>query len=42
MLRDRHSSLEEFYTVNDADIEEITDTLKEAGYTYNPEINQFR
>ena len=42
MLRDSYSSLEEFCTVNDADMEEITDTLKEAGYTYNEEINQFR
>ena len=42
MLRDRYASLEEFCTVNDADIEEITKVLKEAGYTYNAEINQFR
>lgn len=42
MLRDRNSSLEEFCAVNDADIEEIKDILKEAGYTYNPELNQFR
>ena len=42
MLRDRYSSLEEFCTVNDADIDEVTDILREAGYTYNPELNQFR
>ena len=42
MLRDRFSSLEELCTVNDADADEIKDILKEAGYTYDPEINQFR
>ena len=42
MLRDRYSSLEEFCTVNDADMEEVTDILRKAGYTYNPELNQFR
>ena len=42
MLRDRYSSLEEFCTANDADIEEITDILKMAGYIYKPELNQFR
>ena len=42
MLRDRYSSLEKFCTVSDADIEEIKDILKKEGYTYNPELNQFR
>lgn len=42
MLRDRCSSLEEFCTVNDTDADEIKDILKEAGYTYDPELNQFR
>ena len=42
MLRDRYSSLEEYCTVNDADIEAIKGTLKDAGYTYDPEQNQFR
>ena len=42
MLRDRYSSLEEFCTVNDADADGIKDILKEAGYTYDPELNQFR
>ena len=42
MLRDRYSSLEEFCAVNDVDADEIKDNLKEAGYTYDPELNQFR
>jgi len=42
MLRDRYSSLEEFCTVNDTDVGEIKDILKEAGYTYDPELNRFR
>ena len=42
MLRDRYSSLEEFCTVNDADVDEIKDILKGAGYTYDPEMNRFR
>ena len=42
MLRDRYSSLEEFCTVNDADIDEITDKLKAAGYLYDEKLNQFR
>ena len=42
MLRDRYSSLEEFCKANDADAEEIKNILKDAGYTYDPELNQFR
>ena len=42
MLRDRNSSFEEFCTVTDADADEIKDVLKEAGYTYDPVLNQFR
>ena len=42
MLRDRYESLEEFCNVNDADIDEITEKLRAAGYEYNREINQFR
>lgn len=42
MLRDRYSSLEEFCTVNAADADELKGILKEAGYTYDPELNQFR
>lgn len=42
MLRDKYSSFEEFYTVNDADADEIEDILKEAGYTYDSELNRFR
>ena len=42
MLRDRYSSLEEFCTVNDADIGEITGRLEAAGYKYDADLNQFR
>ena len=42
MLRDRYSSLEEFCTVNDADIAEITGKLEAAGYQYDETLNQFR
>jgi hypothetical protein len=42
MLRDRYSSLEEFCTVNDADIDEITGRLEAAGYKYDADLNQFR
>ena len=42
MLRDRYSSLEEFCTVNDADIAEITGKLEAAGYQYDKTLNQFR
>ena len=42
MLRDRYSSFEEFCTVNDADADEIKNILKDAGYTYDPELSQFR
>lgn len=42
MLRDRYESLDEFCAANDADIVEITEKLKAAGYEYNEDINQFR
>ena len=42
MLRDRYSSLEEFCTVYEADIGEITARLSAAGYEYDAELNQFR
>ena len=42
MLRDRYSSLEEFCTVNDADIADITGRLEAAGYHYDENLNQFR
>ena len=42
MLRDRYSSLEEFCMVHEADIDEITDRLRAAGYEYIADINQFR
>lgn len=42
MLRDRYSSLGEYCIVNDVDADELKGILKEAGYTYDPELNQFR
>lgn len=42
MLRDRYSSLEEFCSANDVDIDEITEKLTEAGYQYDAVSNQFR
>ena len=42
MLRDRYSSLEEFCTVYEADISDITARLSAAGYEYDDELNQFR
>lgn len=42
MLRDRYSSLEEFCTVYEADIDDITARLSAAGYEYDAELNQFR
>ena len=42
MLRDRYSSLEEFCTVHEADIDEITAALRAAGYEYDADLNQFR
>ena len=42
MLRDRYSSLEEFCTVYDADINEITGKLRAIGYQYDEKLNQFK
>ena len=42
MLRDRYSSLEEFCNDNDADVNEITEKLKAAGFEYEEDLNQFR
>ena len=42
MLRDRYSSLEEFCNDNDADVNEITEKLKAAGFEYDADLNQFR
>lgn len=41
MLRDKFDSLEEFCNVNDADMEEIIEKLKAAGFEYDAELNQF-
>jgi hypothetical protein len=41
MLRDKYDSLEEFCNVNDADMEEIIEKLKAAGFEYDSELNQF-
>ena len=41
-LRDQYASLEEFCSDNDADMDEITDKLKAAGFEYDEELNQFR
>ena len=42
MLRDRYSSLEEFCTVSDAYIDEISGRLEAAGYKYGTDVNRFR
>ena len=42
MLRDRYSSLEEFCEDNDADIGEIMNKMRAAGFEYNESLNQFR
>ena len=41
-LRDQYASLEEFCIDNDADMDEITDKLKAAGFEYEEDLNQFR
>ena len=41
MLRDKFDSLEEFCNVNDADMDEIVEKLKAAGFEYDAELNQF-
>ena len=41
MLRDKFDSLEEFCNVNDADMEEIIEKIKAAGFEYDAELNQF-
>ena len=42
MLRDKFDSLEEFCSVNDADMDEIIERLKAAGFEYDEERRQFR
>lgn len=41
-LRDEYSSLSDLCRGEDIDEKVLTDSLKEAGFTYEPEINQFR
>ncbi len=41
-LRDNYSSLEAMCDALDVSEEEIKNKLKEAGYTYNSSINQFK
>ncbi len=41
-LRDEYPSLEALCDNLDIDAEEISQRLSEAGFSYNPEINQFR
>ena len=41
-LRDNYASLEEFCAANDADLGELTEKLKAAGFEYSAELNQFR
>ena len=41
-LRDNYSSLEELCHAEDADPEEIIQTLDAIGYVYQSELNQFR
>lgn len=41
-LRDNYSSLEELCHAEDADPEEIIQTLDAIGYVYQSDLNQFR
>ena len=41
-LRDEYPSLEALCDNLDIDAEEISQRLSDAGFSYNPEINQFR
>ena len=41
-LRDEYPSLEALCDNLDIDAEEISQRLPDAGFSYNPEINQFR
>ena len=41
-LRDEYASLEALCDNLDIDAEEISQRLSDAGFSYNPEINQFR
>ncbi|MDE6537945.1 MAG: DUF4250 domain-containing protein [Muribaculaceae bacterium] len=41
-LRDEYSSLDDLCKSEDLDINILSDKLKNAGFDYMPEINQFR
>lgn len=41
-LRDGYASLREFCDGNDADLDELTETLASVGYHYDEKTNQFR
>ena len=41
-LRDEYGSLEELCSSLDISSEELSDTLRAAGYEYDEELNQFR
>ena len=41
-LRDEYPSMEALCDNLDIDAEEISQRLSDAGFSYNPEINQFR
>ena len=41
-LRDEFSSIEELCKANDLDQSSLVKTLKDAGFEYQPGINQFR
>ena len=41
-LRDNHWSLSELCEIEEIDKKDLIAKLQSAGFTYNPEINQFR
>ena len=41
-LRDEYDSLDELCASTGADKADLTEKLREAGFEYNPEINQFK
>ena len=41
-LRDMYRSLEDLCKSEDIDMDELVNMLKEAGFVYIPEINQFK
>ena len=41
-LRDNYSSMEDLCDSNDIDLSEVTAKLESIGYSYNPDLNQFK